>query len=216
MTYCIIVEKWKSIKAMLTNKQLKVMSPEQIAYIASILIKLSSRWNELQPVTREDNYDTEWAWPERKDFPSINYVVRQIMELLNIKGFNEDFPQPSTKSSLKKLWQYWNTLARQVGLPTNVPKPTKQRTLNEYFLTPNSPNNNNVTTDSTGATTKEDFGTDFELPDLSTNEWTSFFESIATSDPLSAFSTSTSDSDNTDQCTDGNEPEPFSAYEVFE
>ena len=102
------LEKWKSIKVLLGGK-VKVYTPEQLAKVGSRLIQYSGQWNTDQPPG--DKYErTNWRFKSRKDFPNFNFMVRLIHDQLSIKGFDNDFPIPTTPNSVKQLNRSRKTL----------------------------------------------------------------------------------------------------------
>jgi hypothetical protein len=116
------LEKWKSIKAFL-GAPVKVYTPEQVAKVGARLMRFSSQWNLYQPAAHAKDRDV-WIFKNRKDFPSINFMIRRIHQDLKLKGMDADFPIPQTTSSkkqLQELAEFLNPSSRPKFKQTTLP-----------------------------------------------------------------------------------------------
>lgn len=127
------MEKWKSITAFLLDREIPMLNPDEICDIGVLLMRCSRIWNEWQPPSRKETRETDWKYKDRQGFPAINFIIREIMKYLNIKGHDTDFPLPTTKSSLTKLQKYWKDIATTLELPIEFPKEYKQQTLTRFL-----------------------------------------------------------------------------------
>jgi hypothetical protein len=118
------LEKWKSIKVLLGGT-VKVYTPEQLAKVGAKLMQFSGKWDFMQPASDQEKR-LHWYFKNRKDFPSVNYMIRLIHRELGIKGMDGDFPVPITVSSLKQLRRYTRKL-----LPNDQPA-FVQQTLEKF------------------------------------------------------------------------------------
>ena len=98
------LEKWKSIKSLLGGN-VKVYTPEELAKVGAKLMEYSGKWDFMQPASDKEDC-VLWFFKNRKDFPSVNYILRKIHHELGIKGMDGDFPIPITGNSIKQLNQY--------------------------------------------------------------------------------------------------------------
>jgi hypothetical protein len=98
------LEKWKSIKNML-GAQVRVYTPEESIRVGSSLCQWSGLWNDAQPPSRAEDPPEQrpWVFKYRKDFPSLNYMIRRLHKKHGIKGMDSSFPLPVTKGSTGKL-----------------------------------------------------------------------------------------------------------------
>lgn len=93
------LEKWKSIKSfMLGGAPLRSMTVDQLNTIGTRINTYSSMWDLLQPPSQKHNRHL-WAFPERKHFPAINFMIQKaIEELLNEGKFDRAFEEMLDKA----------------------------------------------------------------------------------------------------------------------
>jgi hypothetical protein len=123
----LFLEKWKSIKAELLEGKGEPLkyTGQELAIVGRELMRFSAKWDEWQPVTRQTERHT-WRFPNRKDIPSINYLVRLIHKKYGLEKYNSDWPLPTTPSALKQLHEF----AEEFGLKSRGTK-YKQLSLKE-------------------------------------------------------------------------------------
>ena len=110
--------------------KVKVYTAEQLARVGSKLMQYSSQWDIDQPP--HDKHDrSRWKFKHRKDFPNFKYMVRLIHDQLGIRGFDGDFPVPTTPNSVRQLKRFATHLE-----PTLQPK-VKQATLDNFLKATN-------------------------------------------------------------------------------
>jgi hypothetical protein len=130
------LEKSKDIRSFLLQKELPILSEVEKCTIGSLLMRMSNLWNIWQPPSRKDEKHKCFKFPDRTDFPSLNFMIRKCMEVLNIKGHFDDFPMPKTRSSLKKLNAFWEEMLPYLNLPNTkaviTPK-LKQPTITTFL-----------------------------------------------------------------------------------
>ena len=92
------------IKAFLGG-EVRVYTTDELAKVGAKLMQYSGKWDYMQPASDKEDRNL-WFFKNRKDFPSVNYILRKIHRELGIKGMDSDFPIPITSNSVKQLNQY--------------------------------------------------------------------------------------------------------------
>ena len=115
------LERWQSIScAIFPDRKRKRYTEDEVGMIGALLMRMSAVWSDWQSPFRSDERDKFWKFQNRKDIPNINFLVNRIEKVLGIKGHQENWPEPKTKSSRDKLNVYWEELAKAAKiLPKN-------------------------------------------------------------------------------------------------
>jgi hypothetical protein len=98
------LEKWKSIKILLGG-DVKKYTPEEAIRIGTWIVQHSQKWNYAQPPSRKETRE-DYKFPERTDFPAINFMIRRGHRRLGIRGMDTSFPLPVTRKANERLHHY--------------------------------------------------------------------------------------------------------------
>lgn len=101
-------EKWLTIRWRLSGE--RSMACEVPDWVFA---ELKSMFQALQPAFWQCIYDTS----SRKSFPSYNFVICRLLDLLGFSECNVDFPCLKTDAKRKKLQEYWHRICKFMQWP---------------------------------------------------------------------------------------------------